>query len=343
MGRGSAGGRADGLVQPHGIAHHHPDGPRPQPRSSRRSSRSAGCSPPSRAGCGSACRRASPRSGRGAKSAGGTASAARSCRSTPGAPLRRRRPHKAAEARSCRRRRRDLDLDLRPQAGADGTRRRPEAPASPRRRPRETGRGWMSRTARTRPSRCRRLSRRRRPTAAASRQPRRKRGGFAFPPVTLLDAPRTERKIDERELMESARLLEEKCREFAVAGSVVQIHPGPVVTTFEFKPEAGVKYSKITSLADDLSLAMRAESVLIERIARQVDGRHSDSQPAPRADLAARAARVGRLPGGAVEADRWRWARRSTASRSSATSRRCRTCSSPARRARASRSRSTPC
>jgi S-DNA-T family DNA segregation ATPase FtsK/SpoIIIE len=38
------------------------------------------------------------------------------------------------------------------------------------------------------------------------------------------------------------------------------------VTTFEFKPEAGVKYSKITSLADDLSLAMRAESVLIERI-----------------------------------------------------------------------------
>jgi len=92
-----------------------------------------------------------------------------------------------------------------------------------------------------------------------------KRGGFAFPPVTLLDAPRTERKIDERELMDSARLLEEKCREFAVAGSVVQIHPGPVVTTFEFKPEAGVKYSKITSLADDLSLAMRAESVLIER------------------------------------------------------------------------------
>jgi S-DNA-T family DNA segregation ATPase FtsK/SpoIIIE len=101
---------------------------------------------------------------------------------------------------------------------------------------------------------------------AASKSPaERKRDGYAFPPATLLDAPRTERKIDERELMESARLLEEKCREFAVAGSVVQIHPGPVVTTFEFKPEAGVKYSKVTSLADDLSLAMRAESVLIER------------------------------------------------------------------------------
>ena len=66
--------------------------------------------------------------------------------------------------------------------------------------------------------------------------------------------------------MEGARLLEEKCREFSVEGSVVQIHPGPVVTTYEFKPDAGVKYSKITGLADDLCLAMQAESVLIDRI-----------------------------------------------------------------------------
>jgi S-DNA-T family DNA segregation ATPase FtsK/SpoIIIE len=93
-----------------------------------------------------------------------------------------------------------------------------------------------------------------------------KRGAYTHPPLALLDAPKTERKIDERELMEGARLLEDKCREFAVEGSVVQIHPGPVVTTFEFKPDAGVKYSKITSLADDLCLAMQAESVLIDRI-----------------------------------------------------------------------------
>ena len=66
--------------------------------------------------------------------------------------------------------------------------------------------------------------------------------------------------------MDGARLLEEKCREFSVEGTVVQIHPGPVVTTFEFKPDAGVKYSKITGLADDLCLAMQAESVLIDRI-----------------------------------------------------------------------------
>jgi len=73
--------------------------------------------------------------------------------------------------------------------------------------------------------------------------------------------------VDERELMEAARLLEEKCHEFSVEGSVVQIHPGPVVTTFEFKPDAGVKYAKVTSLADDLSLVLEAESVLIDRLA----------------------------------------------------------------------------
>ena len=94
----------------------------------------------------------------------------------------------------------------------------------------------------------------------------RRLGSYTLPPVSLLDAPKIERKIDERELMESARLLEEKCREFSVDGSVVQIHPGPVVTTFEFKPDAGVKYSRVTGLSDDLCLAMQAESVLIDRI-----------------------------------------------------------------------------
>jgi S-DNA-T family DNA segregation ATPase FtsK/SpoIIIE len=94
----------------------------------------------------------------------------------------------------------------------------------------------------------------------------RKKGEYTLPPLALLDASKQERSIDERELMDRARLLEEKCREFAVEGSVVQIHPGPVVTTFEFKPDAGVKYSKITGLADDLCLAMQAESVLIDRI-----------------------------------------------------------------------------
>jgi S-DNA-T family DNA segregation ATPase FtsK/SpoIIIE len=95
----------------------------------------------------------------------------------------------------------------------------------------------------------------------------RRKGEYVRPPLTLLDAPKEAHKIDERELMEAARLLAEKCREFSVEGSVVQIHPGPVVTTYEFKPDAGVKYSRITGLAEDLCLAMRAESILIDRIA----------------------------------------------------------------------------
>ncbi len=94
----------------------------------------------------------------------------------------------------------------------------------------------------------------------------RKQGGFVLPPLSLLDPPRPQQKFDERELIGNARQLEEKCREFSVEGSVAQIHPGPVVTTFEFKPDAGVKYNKITGLADDLCLAMQAESILIKRL-----------------------------------------------------------------------------
>src|SRR5690349_21660050 len=93
-----------------------------------------------------------------------------------------------------------------------------------------------------------------------------RQGAYTLPPASLLDPAKGEQKIDERELMDSARQLEDKCGEFSVEGQVAQIHPGPVVTTFEFKPEAGVKYSKITGLADDLCLAMQAESVLIDRI-----------------------------------------------------------------------------
>jgi S-DNA-T family DNA segregation ATPase FtsK/SpoIIIE len=94
----------------------------------------------------------------------------------------------------------------------------------------------------------------------------RRQGAFTLPPLSLLDPPRDRHKVDERELMDNARHLENKCREFSVEGSVVQIHPGPVVTTFEFKPDAGVKYGKVTGLADDLCLAMQAEAVLIERL-----------------------------------------------------------------------------
>ncbi|HEY3928953.1 MAG TPA: DNA translocase FtsK [Candidatus Koribacter sp.] len=92
-------------------------------------------------------------------------------------------------------------------------------------------------------------------------------GGFKLPSSSLLRRPDEQQQIDEEELKELAQVLVEKCAEFGVHGSITQINPGPVVTTFEFKPEAGIKYSRITNLSDDLCLAMKAESILIERMA----------------------------------------------------------------------------
>jgi DNA segregation ATPase FtsK/SpoIIIE, S-DNA-T family len=91
--------------------------------------------------------------------------------------------------------------------------------------------------------------------------------GFKLPPSTLLNPSDGPQAVREDELRDEARVLVEKCAEFDVRGQVVQINPGPMVTTYEFKPEAGVKYSRVTGLADDLCLAMRAESILIERMA----------------------------------------------------------------------------
>jgi S-DNA-T family DNA segregation ATPase FtsK/SpoIIIE len=104
------------------------------------------------------------------------------------------------------------------------------------------------------------------PEPAIKSPSERHKGAFTLPPMALLDSAKEVQKFDERELMESAKLLKEKCREFSVDGSVQHIRTGPVVTTFEFKPDVGVKYSKVTGLADDLCLAMQAESVLIERL-----------------------------------------------------------------------------
>ncbi len=89
---------------------------------------------------------------------------------------------------------------------------------------------------------------------------------YKLPPINLLREGERSQKLDEAELKDRARAIEEKCLEFDVQGRVTQINPGPVVTTFEFKPEAGIKYSRIIGLTEDLCLALQAESILIERI-----------------------------------------------------------------------------
>jgi DNA segregation ATPase FtsK/SpoIIIE, S-DNA-T family len=92
-------------------------------------------------------------------------------------------------------------------------------------------------------------------------------GDFKLPSSALLHRPDAHEKIDEEELKQQAIVLTEKCAEFDVHGQITHINPGPVVTTYELKPEAGVKYNRITALSEDLCLAMKAESILIERMA----------------------------------------------------------------------------
>ena len=91
--------------------------------------------------------------------------------------------------------------------------------------------------------------------------------GYKLPSSNLLYQSEEQKIVREEALREEARTLVQKCAEFGVDGQVTQINPGPVVTTFEFRPDAGVKYSRVTGLADDLCLAMAAESILIERMA----------------------------------------------------------------------------
>jgi S-DNA-T family DNA segregation ATPase FtsK/SpoIIIE len=52
-------------------------------------------------------------------------------------------------------------------------------------------------------------------------------------------------------------LLEKKLTDFGVNGQVDAVYPGPVITTFEYKPAPGVKINKIVGLTDDLAFLER--------------------------------------------------------------------------------------
>jgi len=91
-------------------------------------------------------------------------------------------------------------------------------------------------------------------------------GGYTLPPLELLNEPKAQQGESEQDLLARAQIIADKFREFAVDGKVVAIHPGPVVTTFEYAPEAGVRYSKVVGLVDDLCLGLKAESIRIDRI-----------------------------------------------------------------------------
>lgn len=90
------------------------------------------------------------------------------------------------------------------------------------------------------------------------------RGEYVYPGLELLSYPEDQGKhTSKEELLTNAKILEERLDDFGVDGQVVEINPGPVITRYEFEPAPGVKVSKITSLADDLALAMRAKRIRI--------------------------------------------------------------------------------
>jgi len=87
---------------------------------------------------------------------------------------------------------------------------------------------------------------------------------FRLPPNSLLDEPDSSViHVDAEALRENAELLTEKLAAYGVRGRVDEIHPGPVVTMYEFEPQSGTKVSKIAGLADDLAMALAAQKVRI--------------------------------------------------------------------------------
>lgn len=89
---------------------------------------------------------------------------------------------------------------------------------------------------------------------------------YRLPPADLLDPPLSKLPYDDKSLLVQAKQIEEKLGEFDIPGEVLEIHPGPVVTIYEFKPAAGVKFSKVVQSSEDLAIRLRKEHVRIDRM-----------------------------------------------------------------------------
>ena len=101
------------------------------------------------------------------------------------------------------------------------------------------------------------------PVAPAT--PKKAKGRYRSPKFSLLDeVPSNSNGIDRETLLQNARKLEEALDNFDVAGKVVEVSPGPVVTRYEVEPAAGVKVNRIVTLSDDLARIMSAKGIRIQ-------------------------------------------------------------------------------
>ncbi len=87
---------------------------------------------------------------------------------------------------------------------------------------------------------------------------------FQLPPISILHIPQKKQKLDENYLDQKISNLIDKLNKFKIEGDVVCTYTGPVVSTFEFKPAAHIKVSKILTLQDDLSMALKARTIRIQ-------------------------------------------------------------------------------
>ena len=113
------------------------------------------------------------------------------------------------------------------------------------------------------------------------------RGGaatFQLPPVGLLKVPpASELKRTREELQGNAETIRRKLQDFEVEGRIVQVSPGPIITSYEFEPAAGVKISQVVNLGDDLALALKSASV---RIVGPIPGRGTVAIEVPNSEAA---------------------------------------------------------
>jgi DNA segregation ATPase FtsK/SpoIIIE, S-DNA-T family len=107
---------------------------------------------------------------------------------------------------------------------------------------------------------------------------------FQLPPVGLLKPPPSEElRRTREELQDNAEVLRRKLQDFEVEGRIVQVSPGPIITSYEFEPAPGIKVSQVVNLCDDLALALKAASV---RIVGPIPGRGTVAIEVPNDDHA---------------------------------------------------------
>jgi S-DNA-T family DNA segregation ATPase FtsK/SpoIIIE len=108
---------------------------------------------------------------------------------------------------------------------------------------------------------------------------------FQLPPAGLLQAPPPDQKptMTHEELQDNAETLRKKLQDFEVEGRIVQVSPGPIITSYEFEPAPGIKISRVVNLSDDLALALKTASV---RIMGPIPGRGTVAIETPNATTA---------------------------------------------------------